>query len=123
METSIAFCGLNCETCPIHLATLEADKSHQQSMRESISELCSAQYGMRLQPEDITDCDGCRTNFGRLFSGCLSCEISKCAIHKNLESCAWCSDYACSILQKHFLLDPDAKVRLEEIRQAKNDKQ
>jgi hypothetical protein len=86
-------------------------------MRESIVELCSQQYGMNLRLEDITDCDGCRANDERLFSGCLNCEIRKCAGKKNIENCAYCNNYACEILKKHFLLDPGAKTRLEEIRQ------
>jgi len=117
METTIAYCGLKCDTCPIHLATLEPDRLQRQTMRESIAKLCSTQYGMNIQPEDITDCDGCRANSGRLFSGCLSCEIRECAIRKNIESCAFCSDYACTTLQEHFLNDPDAQTWLEEIRQ------
>jgi len=86
-------------------------------MRESIVELYSQQYGMNLRLEDITDCDGCRANDERLFSGCLNCEIRKCAGKKNIENCPYCNNYACEILKKHFLLDPGAKTRLEEIRQ------
>jgi len=119
METLIAYCGLRCDTCPIHLATHEQDMSQQQTMRKSIAEQCSKIYGMNLQPEDITDCDGCRANTGRIFSGCLNCEIRKCASEKNIDSCAFCNNYACEILEKHFLLDPSAKIRLEEIRQRK----
>jgi hypothetical protein len=111
----IAFCGLICDTCPIHLATLENDPTRQQTMRESIAELCAKQYGMNLQPENITDCDGCLANAGRLFSGCKICEIRKCASHKNIKNCALCSDYACPTLQEHFLHDPSALTRLEEI--------
>jgi hypothetical protein len=118
METMIAYCGLICDSCPIHLATLEQDKSHHQKMRESIAELCSKNYGMNLQIEDITDCDGCRTDTGRLFSGCLNCEVRKCASQKNIESCAYCSDYACEKLKEHFSRDLSAQTRLEEIRQA-----
>jgi len=117
METMIAYCGLTCESCPIYLATFEKDKSQQQTMRESIAEQCNNLYGMNLKSEDITDCDGCRANTGRIFSGCLSCEIRKCASTKNIDSCAFCNDYACTILEKHFSLDPSAKIRLEEIRQ------
>ena len=115
----IAYCGLACENCPIHLASLEQDKSRQQTTRESIAEQCSKHYGMNLQTEDITDCDGCRANTGRLFTGCLNCEIRKCANYKNIENCAYCNDYACEKLKKHFSLDPGAQTRLEEIRQIK----
>jgi len=114
----IAYCGLKCDTCPIHLATLEQDRSHQQTMRESIAEQCSKLYDMNLQPEDITDCDGCRANTGRLFSGCLNCKIRKCVNKKNIESCAFCSDYVCGILKEHFTHDPTSQSRLEEIRHA-----
>ena len=120
METSIAYCGLNCGTCPIHLATLELDKSHQQSMRESIAELCSKQYGFSLQPEEITDCDGCKADTGRLFLSCNTCGIRTCADQKDIEFCAYCTEYACLKLQELFLLDPDAKLRLEEIRNFPN---
>ncbi len=119
MATMIAYCGLTCDTCPIHLATFEQDKSRQRALRESIAEQCSKLYGMNLQPEDITDCDGCRANTGRIFSGCLNCDIRKCASKKNIVSCVFCNDYACETLEKHFSLDPDAKIRLEEIRQKK----
>jgi hypothetical protein len=73
-------------------------------MRESIAEQCSKVYGMNLQPEDITHCDGCRVDTGRLFSGCFNCEVRKCASLKNIESCAYCSYY------------PGSQIRLEEIR-------
>ena len=113
----VAYCGLSCDSCPIHLATLEQDHSRKKTMRESIVEQCNKHYGMSLQFRDITDCDGCRANTGRLFSGCLNCEIRKCAGEKNIESCAYCNQYACELLKKHFLLDPNARTRLDKIRQ------
>jgi hypothetical protein len=115
----IAYCGLTCGSCPIHLATLEKDKSNQQKMRVSIARICSEQYGMNLQPEDITDCDGCRADTGRLFSGCRNCEIRKCAIRRNLESCAYCPEYACDKLKEFLRREPDAQIRLKEILNAK----
>ena len=115
----IAYCGLSCDNCPMHLATVEEDESIKQTMRESIAEECSKHYGLNLQPEDINDCDGCWSAPERIFSGCLYCEIRKCALQKNLESCAYCSDYACNRLKEHFLLDPEAQSRLEEIRNRK----
>jgi len=112
----IAFCGLICDTCPIHLATLENDPTRQQTMRESIAEICTKQYGMNLHPGDITDCYGCCATSGRLFSGCQNCKIRKCALLKNIESCAFCPEYACPTLLDHFTHEPEAKIRLEEIR-------
>ena len=117
METMMAYCGLRCDTCPVYLATFEQDKNQQQTMRESIAKQCSELYGTDLRTEDITDCDGCRPNKGRIFSGCLNCEVRKCARQRNIDSCAFCCDYSCEALEKLFALDPDAKIRLEEIRQ------
>jgi len=112
----IAYCGLTCDNCPVHLATIEPDELRQQTMRVTIAEQCANYYGLNYQPEDINDCDGCRSGTGRLFSGCAKCEIRKCAIFKKSEYCAFCEDYACDKLKEHFALDPDAQTRLEEIR-------
>ena len=112
----IAYCGLECDNCPLHLATVEKDELIRKTMRESIAEECLKHYGFNLQSQDINDCDGCRSAPERIFSGCLNCEIRKCAILKNKESCAFCTDYPCNRLKEHFSLDPGAQSRLEEIR-------
>jgi len=116
METKIAYCGLDCGSCPIHLATLEQDKILQYTMRESIAELLSKYYGIKSQPESVNDCDGCRSDSGRIFAGCLQCDIRQCAIMKHLESCAFCDNYPCDSLTKHFSHEPVAQKGLEEIR-------
>jgi hypothetical protein len=116
METMVAFCGLACNNCPIHLATIEEDTFRQRTMRESIAEQCSKYYGMNILPDDVMDCDGCCADTGKLFSGCFECEIRKCAIVKNLKSCAFCDEYGCARLEEHFKLDPGARERLEQIR-------
>ena len=67
MNGMMAYCGLDCRNCPIHLATLEQDKTRQQEMRISIARICKEKYGMDLRAEDIADCDGCRSNTGRIF--------------------------------------------------------
>lgn len=115
----IAYCGLLCDTCPIHLATLETDKPKQTLMRKEIAEVCNEKYEMSLSPADVNDCDGCTAGTGRIFSGCLTCEIRRCARQKDLESCAMCGDYPCHILEKTFHEDPASKDRLEAIRSSR----
>ena len=112
----IAYCGLLCDGCRIHLATLEQDKSRQLVMRTEIVTICNEKYGMNLVLADVTDCDGCCADTGRIFSGCLTCEIRKCAKQRMLVSCANCNEYPCSKLEKMFQEDPEAQVRLENIR-------
>lgn len=116
MNTMISYCGLACDTCPVHLATIERDEVRKQELRESIAKQCAERYNLELHLEDITDCDGCRTNTGRLFSGCIDCEIRRCALEREIETCAHCNEYGCEKLEKHFLLDPDSKNKLEQIR-------
>jgi hypothetical protein len=116
MNGMISYCGLYCDTCPIHLATLETDKEMQRNKRFEIAKLCREQYGMDYNPDDITDCDGCRTENGRLFSGCKTCEIRKCAIEKRVENCAYCDEYACEKLKAFLVKEPIAETRLNELR-------
>ena len=112
----LAYCGLRCDTCPIHLATIEKDEERKFEMRVSIVEQINRQYNKDLMPEDISDCDGCKAKGGRLFTGCLGCEIRNCALQRNIESCAYCDEFGCEKLQKHFCLDPESFSRLEELR-------
>jgi hypothetical protein len=116
MSEIVAYCGLVCQTCPIYLVTRKDDKEEQARTRAEIARLCNEHYSTTYRPEDITDCDGCRTEGGRLFSPCRNCLIRSCAKQKRLESCADCSEYACERLEAFFAGEPAAKARLDEIR-------
>jgi len=72
-----------------------------------------AQYGMTYGPAEIGDCDGCGTQNGRLFTGCMSCPIRNCARQKGVETCAGCSEYACEKLETFFKTEPDARAHLD----------
>jgi hypothetical protein len=98
------------------LATREENKEEQVRMRVEISRLCKEHYGMKYEPEDITDCDGCRTEGGRLFLACKDCTIRNCARQKGVETCAHCTDYVCGKLEAFFATDPAAKACLDEVR-------
>ena len=115
MNTMLAYCGLTCDSCPIHLATLESDPAKKQSMRISIAKMCTEHYGMPMQPAEVNDCDGCRAG-ARLFSGCTKCEIRICAAERKVESCAFCPSFKCDKLRHHFEIDPTAESRLMELR-------
>lgn len=114
----MAYCGLLCDGCPIHLATLETDLIRKQAMREDIVRQCATEYGINIQLRDVTDCDGCTAETGRIFSGCRNCTIRNCARERGVENCAHCGDYPCEKLDDIFGQEPDAKVRLDAIHQA-----
>ena len=116
MTQMIACCGLACHTCPIYLATMQENAEEQTRMRSEIVRQCKGHYRQDYQLEDITDCDGCQTEGGRLFSGCKNCRIRKCTMGKKLKSCAYCAEYACGDLEALFRMDPAAKTRLDRIK-------
>ena len=113
---SMAYCGLMCGGCPIYLATREVNADRQRQMRIEIARKCNEIYQSQYKPGDITDCDGCKAETGRLFSGCRRCEIRACAQRRKLDHCGQCDDYACDPLKKMFHTDPEIKNRLDGIR-------
>jgi hypothetical protein len=116
MTEVITYCGLTCQSCPIYLATRQENKKEQARMRAEIVEVCKKRYGINYKLDDITDCDGCRTEGGRLFSPSKNCAIRKCAREKELENCAYCTEYACGKLETFFSTETTAKTRLDAIR-------
>jgi hypothetical protein len=116
MDEMISYCGLNCQGCQIYLATREKDKEKKYKMRADITQQIKEHYGQEYKPEDISDCDGCKTEGGRLFSGCNSCYMRKCARKKHIENCAYCEMYPCEELEKLFTTDKDTRIRLDAIK-------
>jgi Protein of unknown function (DUF3795) len=117
-DDMVAYCGLTCQGCPIYWATIENNPVKKQKMRAAIARLGQECYVIEMRPEEITDCDGCRSEDDRLYSGCKKCEIRTCARARNVETCAHCSDYPCEKLQKSFIAEPSSRIKLEVIRSA-----
>ena len=116
MNEEIAYCGLICHTCLIYLATREENRTERERMKAEIIQLCKRQYRIEYKPEDITDCDGCLIEGGKLFPPAKSCPIRECARQKELKNCSYCSEYVCKTLETFFASDPAAKIRLDEMR-------
>jgi hypothetical protein len=121
MDEIIGYFGLNCCTCPIYVATREKNDDNRRRMRAEIAEQIRKHYGVEYKPEDITECDGCRSEGGRLFAGSKNCQIRKCARPKRIENCAHCTKYPCKTLEKHFADYPeDGKLIRERLDQIRN---
>ncbi len=116
MVSLIAYCGLECGTCPIYLATRQPDPKERTRMRWEIIRQCREHYGIEYTLEDITDCDGCSSQTGRLFRSSSTCSLRKCARDREIKSCASCSDYPCQRLAAFLSREPAAKKRLEQMR-------
>ena len=118
MNELMGYCGLVCNTCPIYAATRERNRAERTRMRSEIAAQCNVHYGMHYEPENITDCDGCRTEGGRLFSACDTCSIRTCARQRAIETCASCGEYPCETLESFFATESTARMRLDKIRSA-----
>jgi hypothetical protein len=106
----IAFCGIDCSECKALIATRKNDNA----LRREIAEEWSKMFGHEIKPEAI-NCVGCLTVDGPHINYCSICEI-KCGIERGVENCAYCVDYKCEKLAEFHEQAPEAKNRLEEIR-------
>lgn len=118
MQEMLSYCGLICQTCPIHLATIESDDEKKRKMRIDIAQQIKEHYGQECKPEDVNDCDGCKAETARLYSGCKKCQIRKCASERGVENCAHCDEYACEKLEEFFTKDPISKERLDQMKKS-----
>lgn len=116
VEDIVSYCGLVCLGCPIYWATWEEDKGKKEKMKAEIARRCNEEFETEFEPDDISDCDGCRTEGGRLFSGSTDCKIRKCAKLQGFQNCAHCIDYPCELLEEIFATDSSAKARLDVIK-------
>ncbi len=111
----MGYCGLLCDSCMIYLAARQQNQEEQVKLKTEIARLCNEHYGLTYRPEDITDCDGCLTQGARLFSPSRKCDIRTCAMQKNIENCACCSEFPCGTLDAFFASEPSARMRLDEL--------
>jgi hypothetical protein len=113
MENSIAYCGLNCSTCPIYKAT----QMNSDDERRNVAEKWSSMFNASFTPEQM-NCDGCHSQTGKLFGHCKECAVRLCGIEKKIDNCAQCSDYSCEKLDTllKFIPNPAPRKNLEAIR-------
>jgi len=111
MSQMIAYCGLDCFECEAYLATQANDNKQRKQVAKNWSEA----FGVNIKAENI-NCDGCKSTSDKLFSHCKVCKIRSCALGKNYETCAECTDYPCDDV--HFIIDHSetAKERLEKLK-------
>ena len=108
MNSWIAYCGLDCQHCQAHIATVRGDTALMRQVAESWSKL----NGIPITP-DMIPCDGCRMD-GKKTPYCQSlCPIRQCAMEKGLDTCGDCHDMAaCQKLSPILLHSPEASGNL-----------
>lgn len=115
MQRMLAYCGLACDTFPIHRASLEPDAGKRRSLHAAIAREINDLQAMALGAEDIGDCDACRTG-GLFFAGRLEREIRTRAAARGLERCAFRAAHPCDAPEHHLAVEPPARTRLEQLR-------
>lgn len=111
MPQMIAYCGLVCSNCPTFLATQNDDDV----ARAKTAALYREKFAFDLKPEEI-NCDGCKSDGGRLIAYCHSCAIRQCCREKGLDNCAICSDQPCEKLMSFHEFSPVAKTAFEALK-------
>jgi hypothetical protein len=114
MQEMVAYCGIVCTECPAYKAT-EADDN---KARAKVAEEWSKEYQHPFKAEDI-NCYGC-VAAGDVHVGYWSmCEIRKCGSDREVLNCAYCADYPCGQLSDFQARVPEARAKLESIRNKK----
>ncbi len=87
MKDYIAYCGLDCETCEAHIATVNNDNDLRIKVAREWSEL----NGVEITPEMI-NCAGCRIDGVKTPFCDALCPIRQCALSKDIETCGDCDE-------------------------------
>ena len=105
----IAYCGLDCETCEAHIATVDDDNDLRIKVAKEWSELNKVE----ITPEMI-NCAGCRID-GVKTPFCDSlCPIRQCALSKDIETCGDCGEMStCEKLEMITENNDEALKRLK----------
>jgi hypothetical protein len=115
----LACCGLQCEGCPVFIATLKNDDAlRQKTAREWTKLFADFMSKKELAVEDM-NCQGCQSENGCRFIGCQDCIIRKCCEGKNFSTCAECAEYeSCPMINGFFTVEQHkpAKLNLDNIR-------
>jgi hypothetical protein len=94
-KSLIAACDGYCGGCSDYLAYINNDEK----LKEKLAAEFSKQFNMDIKPEDI-GCLGCHGSIRKPW--CASCFIRQCTEEKGILTCAFCDDFPCKKLEKHY---------------------
>lgn len=117
MNTSVplAFCGINCEKCPVFIAT-------NTNNFEPLKDFAARGAKKWGEPESFfmgSKCWGCQQDEKPRMEHCSKCETRSCAKSKGLANCAFCESFdGCAILkeQNNQAIQP-SRVNLVKLRE------
>lgn len=92
----IAYCGLDCSKCDVFIAT----KNNNIDKIKSILNQWQDEIGLVYKESDLKGCNGCKSDM--VLSYCSNCDIEKCAVSKEVSTCADCINYKCDRIKKFY---------------------
>ncbi len=103
----IAYCGLNCASCPVRAATLAGDDALLDKLAAEYSAEDQAIEGRALA------CQGCHTDFVSEAMG-TACGIRVCASKKDIPHCGHCAEYPCAVIDEYLGPEHPGRATLDE---------
>ncbi len=91
MEKNIAYCGYDCEKCPVHKATKNKDLDFLKQI------VITPGITYLEQTLENLGCLGCLDKNTVNFM-CSSCLIRNCNINKSINNCGYCEEFPCDKL-------------------------
>jgi len=100
MDEMTGYCGFNCFTCSVRIATINNDDALKQTITKKLQQLNKDPFTL---PE-FTECFGCKTentteSIELKKSGCggskpnRNCQIAICANERDCKTCGECISY------------------------------
>lgn len=97
----LAACGLDCSSCPAHIAYLTNDDDLRIATAKKWQEQF-AECGQVFKPEDV-NCVGCNAKNGVHIGHCGECAIRLCALNeKQIANCFVCQEFSDCQKRKDF---------------------
>lgn len=88
MNKLTAYCGIDCGTCPLYLATVKDDAK----LKAEVAEKWGKIYKRTMELDEMK-CMGCKSDLK--FGSCQKCDISACNKNKGTSTCSECEVYPC----------------------------
>lgn len=95
MNKHTAYCGINCTTCPLYIATTTNDDSMKETLMAKWGKLYNHSFDIKEM-----ECYGCKSNVK--FYKCKNCNITACNISNGIETCTKCTNHPCERINKFY---------------------
>ncbi|MFA5251535.1 MAG: DUF3795 domain-containing protein [Phycisphaerae bacterium] len=106
--SNLAYCCLDCSACGLFIAT----RDNNEKLKAEVAQKWKVNQDKNFKLEDFR-CFGCKSENPGYF--CRDCTVKKCAIQKNLPTCAHCDNLS-SCDQKLWKDFPWIKEKAEKLK-------